>query len=105
MFKLPFVLAIFMVGSAASGRAAEPAPGRPTTAAASPAALASAEIEPPADLRLGLAFWLPVYYGIFVWLLTNEQPGGGGARRRVEEPRLARVAVRATEARTSVRGW
>ena len=102
MTTLPFVLAIFIVGSAASGRAAEAPPDRSTKATVSTdAALTSADIEGPADVRLGLAFWLPVYYGIFVWLLTREQPGGG-ARRRVVEPRLARVAVRATQARTRV---
>src|SRR5262249_46730509 len=102
MTKLSFVLAIFIVGSGALGHAAEALPAAPTTAAATDAAPTSGGIEAPADLRLGLAFWLPVYYGIFVWLLTNERPGGGGARRRVEEPRLARVAVSVIQARIRV---
>jgi hypothetical protein len=100
MTKLPFILAIFIVGSAATGRALEAAPQNGPKAAAADATQTSDGIESPANLRLGLAFWLPVYYGIFVWLLTTEQSGGGGSRFRVDEPRLARVVVRASQART-----
>ena len=102
MTKLSFVLAIFIVGGAALGRAAEALPDGPMRAAATDVAPTSGGSEAPPDLRLGLAFWLPVYYGIFVWLLTNERPGGGGARRRIEEPRVARVAASAIQARIRV---
>lgn len=54
------------------------------------------------SLRLALAFWLPVYYGLFVWLLTTGE-GGGGAKRRVRDrgqlvPLPAVVPARATRA-------
>jgi hypothetical protein len=83
MLKLPLVLAIVISGGLAAtsaaldtrlepaqGTAATPDPLRPVDASAS-----------SADLRLGLAFWLPVYYGIYVWLLSNNETGGGSKRR------------------------
>jgi hypothetical protein len=83
MLKLPLVLAILMVGGLATTSVAletrrDPAQG--VQATQDPLRPVDASTT-SADLRLGLAFWLPVYYGIYVWLLSSNDAGGGSKHR------------------------
>jgi hypothetical protein len=84
MTKLSLILAILIVGGGAATSAAhetrqDPESGRPTRTRESSEDAGAF----PASLRVSLAFWLPIYYGIFVWLLSPNGPGGG-SRRKVE---------------------
>ena len=100
MNRLSLALVILLMGGGAfAGNAHE--------ASQDQAELRVASADDPAEapgmspsLRVALAFWLPVYYGMFVWLLSEGQ-GGGGARRRVRDRRLALslVPARATASR------
>jgi hypothetical protein len=83
MLKLPLVLAILVAGGLAARSAALDKRGDPVqgTVGAHDALRPVDASASSADLRLGLAFWLPVYYGIYVWLLSHNDTGGGSKRR------------------------
>jgi hypothetical protein len=85
MTRLPLVLAIFFIGVGAASTVAAHEADQAQVAAPSVASEDRGDAPVVSgSLRLALAFWLPVYYGMFVWLLTNGD-GGGGARRRVRD--------------------
>lgn len=86
MTRAPLVLAIFLIGVSAASTVAAREADQAQTAATSVASAEDRGDAPvvSASLRLALSFWLPVYYGMFVWLLTSGE-GGGGARRRVRD--------------------
>jgi hypothetical protein len=86
MTNLSLVLAILIVGGGAATSAAHETRQEPRETARPTRTQEGSEDAGafPASLRLSLAFWLPIYYGIFVWLLSPNGPGGG-SRRKVED--------------------
>jgi len=84
--------ALVVIGSGGVAAAAEARQGQDEAAGVVSADDQGGSSTSP-SLRLALAFWLPVYYGLFVWLLTAGE-GGGGAKRRVRDyHRLAPVTA------------
>src|SRR5262249_9064361 len=82
MTRAPLVLAIFLIGVSAASTVAAREADQAQTAATSVASAEDRGDAPvvSASLRLALSFWLPVYYGMFVWLLTSGEGRGGAPR-------------------------
>jgi hypothetical protein len=88
--RLSVVLALLLAGGALSA-AAHDEPRDQAESAQAVSTFRGAEPAEAASLRVALAFWLPVYYGMFIWLLTSGHGGGGAKRRAHDRGRLAAV--------------